>query len=177
MEPTRIPERKDLVTFKGEPIILLGQGLKVGDKAPEFHVVDNDMNPVKLSDFSGKVVLISVTPSVDTPVCNLQASRFNQLATKVSEDVVILNVSMDLPFALGRWCAATGSEQIKTLSDYQERDFGLKYGLLVKELKLLARSVWLIDSKGVIRYIELVPEMTHEPDYDKALEALKQVIS
>lgn len=172
----RVPERKALVTFKGEPITLLGEELKVGDKAPEFYVVDNEVKPVKLSDFAGKVVLTSVTPSLDTPVCNLQAGRFNQLATEASKGVVILNISVDLPFALARWCSATGSEQIKTLSDYQDRDFGIKYGVLVKELKLLARSVWLIDRKGVIRYIELVPEMTHEPDYDKALEALKRVI-
>ncbi len=170
-------ERKGLFALKGNPLTLLGPDLKVGDKAPDFKVVDNDSKPVKLSDFTGKVVVISVTPSVETSVCDLQAKRFNKMVSEVSSDVVILNVSVDLPLALSRWCAATGSDQVKTLSDYQERDFGLKYGLLIKETKLLARSVWLVDKDGVIQYIQIVPEMSHEPDYEDALEALKKVVA
>jgi thiol peroxidase len=177
MNMQAITERKDLVTFKKAPLTLLGQELNVNDKAPDFQAVDNNLIPVKLSDFKGKVVLLSVTPSVDTPVCDLQAKRFNKMAAEISKDVVILNISMDLPFALSRWCGATGSKQLRTLSDYQERDFGIKYGVLIKELKLLARSVWLIDKGGSIKYKEIVPETTNEPDYDKAFESLKRIVS
>jgi len=170
-------ERKGLYSLKGNPLTLLGPALKVGDKAPEFQVIDNGLKPVKLSDFAGKVIVLSVTPSVDTSVCDLQAKRFNKMVTEVSGDVAILNISLDIPFALSRWCAATGSDQIKTLSDYQEREFGLKYGVLVKELKLLARSVWLLDKERIIRYVEIVPEMAQEPNYEKALQQLKKIIS
>ncbi|MFZ5515041.1 MAG: thiol peroxidase [Candidatus Zhuqueibacterota bacterium] len=170
-------ERKGLYALKGNPLTLLGPALKVGDKAPAFQVVDNGLKPVNLSDFAGKVIVLSVTPSVDTTVCDLQAKRFNKMATEVSGDVAILNISLDIPYALSRWCAATGSDQIKTLSDYQEREFSLKYGLLVKELKLLARSVWLLDKEGIIRYIEIVPEMAQEPNYEKALHHLTQLVS
>jgi thiol peroxidase len=177
MNTKKITERKDLVTFKKAPLTLLGQELNVNDKAPDFQAVDNNLIPVKLSDFKGKVVLLSVTPSVDTPVCDLQGKRFNKMAAEISKDVVILNISMDLPFALSRWCGATGSKQLRTLSDYQERDFGIKYGVLIKELKLLARSVWLIDRDGSVKYKEIVPETTDEPDYDKVFEALKRIVS
>ncbi len=173
----QLPQKKGLVTFKGNPITLLGKELKVGDKAPDFQVIDKSMNPVKFSDFKGQTILISVTPSVDTSVCDLQAKRFNEMATEVSKDVVILNVSVDLPFALTRWCAATGSEQIKTLSDHREMDFGIKYGLVIKEMMLLYRSVWIIDSKGIIQYIQIVPEFVNEPDYDDAFNALKKLVA
>jgi len=172
----QLPQKKGLVAAKGKPLTLLGQELKVGDKAPEFQVVDNSLNPVKLSDFKGKVVLLSATPSIDTGICDLQAKRFNKMATEVSGDVVILSISVDLPFALARWCGATGSDKIKTLSDYQDWNFGLQYGLLVKESRLLARSVWIIDKNGVIQYIQIVPEMPTEPDYEDAFKALQKVI-
>ncbi|UCE08892.1 MAG: thiol peroxidase [bacterium] len=171
-----MPQKKGLVAAKGKPLTLLGQELKVGDKAPDFQVVDNSMNPVKLSDFKGKVVLLSVTPSVDTGTCDLQAKRFNKMAREVAKDVVILNISMDLPFALARWCGATGSDKIKTLSDYQEWNFGLQYGLLIKETRLLARSVWIINKNGVIQYIQIVPEVPTEPDYADAFGALKKLV-
>lgn len=170
-------ERKGLFALRGKPLTLLGPALKVGDKAPDFQALDNELNPVNLSDFAGKVVVISVTPSVDTSVCEFQAKRFNKMVTEVSADLVMLNVSLDLPFALSRWCAATGSDQIKTLSDHKEREFGLKYGVLIKEAKLLARSVWIIDEDANIRYIQIVPEWSHEPNYDEAFEALKKVVS
>lgn len=167
-------ERTGLVTFKGNPLTLTGTEVKVGDVAPDFTVVNNELAPVKLSDFAGKVVVLSVAPSLDTPVCDLQAKRFNKMVAEVSDDVVILNISVDLPFALARWCGATGSEQVQTLSDYQERDFGNKYGVLIKELKLLARSVWLVDKDGKVVYKEIVTETVEEPNYDAVLEAIKK---
>ena len=172
----QLPQKKGLVTAKGNPLTLLGKELKVGDKAPDFQVVDNSLSPVKLTDFTGKVVLLSVTPSIDTGICDLQAKRFNRMAMEVSDDVVILSISVDLPFALARWCGATGSDKIKTLSDYQDWNFGLQYGMLVKESRLLARSVWIIDKNGVIQYIQIVPEMPTEPDYEDAFGALKKLV-
>ncbi len=169
-------ERQGVVTFHGNPLTLLGPDLQVGEKAPDFRVVDTDLNPVSLSDFSGKVVLISVTPSLDTPVCDLQGRKFNELAAGLSDDVVVVNISVDLPFAQRRWCGANNIDRIKVLSDYQERDFGLKYGVLIKELKLLARSVWIVDKDGIIRYKQIVPEVTNEPDYDAAMKALKEIV-
>ncbi len=169
-------ERQGVVTFRGNPLTLLGPDLQVGEKAPDFRVVDTDLNPVSLSDFSGKVVLISVTPSLDTPVCDLQGRKFNELAAGLSDDVVVVNISVDLPFAQRRWCGANNIDRIKVLSDYQERDFGLKYGVLIKELKLLTRSVWIVDKDGVIRYKQIVPEVTNEPDYDAAMKALKEIV-
>ena len=172
----QLPQKKGLVTAKGNPLTLLGKELKVGDKAPDFQVVDNSLSPVKLTDFTGKVVLLSVTPSIDTGICDLQAKRFNRMATEVSDDVVILSISVDLPFALARWCGATGSDKIKTLSDYQDWNFGLQYGVLIKETRLLARSVWIVDKNGVIQYIQIVPEMPTEPDYEDAFGALKKLV-
>ena len=168
-------ERTGMVTFKGNPLTLTGTEVKVRDTAPDFTVVNNELAPVKLSDYAGKVVILSVAPSLDTPVCDLQAKRFNKMVSEVSDDVVILNISVDLPFALARWCGATGSEQVLTLSDYQERDFGNKYGVLIKELKLLARSVWLVDKDGKIVYNEIVPETIEEPNYDAVLEEVKKI--
>ena len=169
-------ERTGLITFRGTPLTLLGPDVAVGEKAPDFRVVDTDLNPVTLQDFAGKVVLISVTPSLDTPVCDAQGRKFNELATGLSEDVVVLNISVDLPFAQRRWCGVNNIDRIRVLSDYQERDFGLKYGVLIKELRLLARSVWIVDKDGVIRYKQIGPEVTNEPDYEAAMTALKQVI-
>lgn len=170
-----VQERPNIVSFRGNPLTLLGPDLQVGEKAPNFQVIDTDLNPVTLNDFAGKVLLISVTPSLDTPVCDMQGRRFNELAVNLSEDVVVVNISVDLPFAQKRWCGANNIERIKVLSDYQDRDFGLKYGVLIKELKLLARSVWIIDKDGVIRYKQIVPEVTNEPDYDDAMKALKEI--
>ncbi len=169
-------ERLGVITFRGNPLTLLGPDLSVGEKAPDFRVVDTDLNPFTLQDLAGKVALISVTPSLDTSVCDLQGRKFNEIAASLSGDVVVLNISVDLPFAQKRWCGANGIDRIKVLSDYQERDFGLKYGVLIKELKLLARSVWIIDKDGVIRYKQIVPEVTNEPDYEAALAALNQVV-
>jgi len=165
-------ERPGLVTFKGQPLTLLGQEVKVGDKAPDFRALDTAMKPVTLESFKGKVKIISAVPSLDTPVCDMETRRFNEEAAKLSDHVVILTISMDLPFAQARWCAAAGVENVKTFSDYQDRSFGLAYGVLVKELKLLARAVFIVDEQDVVRYVELVPEVTREPDYDRVIKSL-----
>lgn len=168
-------ERKGIISFKGNPLTLLGNEVKVGDKAPDFMVLDNNLNIVGLKNFPGKIKVISVTPSLDTPVCDLQARRFNAEAAKLSDDIVILNISMDLPFALSRFCANAGIDKVKTFSDHRDALFANAYGVMIKELRLLARSVFIIDKDDIIRYIQIVPEVTSEPDYEKALEALKAV--
>ncbi len=169
-------ERKGVVTFMGNPLTLVGNEVKPGDKAPAFTALDKDMNPVSLSDLAGKVKIVSVTPSLDTPVCNLQATTFNKKARSLSGDIAIINVSMDLPFAIARFCASEGIDSITTLSDHREAAFGNAYGVLVKELRLLARSIFVIDRSDAIRYVQIVPEMTNEPDYDQALAAAEKLI-
>jgi thiol peroxidase len=164
------------VTFMGNPLTLTGKEVKVGDKAPNFVVLNQDLKEVSLKDFTGKIKLISVTPSLDTPVCDMQARKFNEAAAKLSEDVVVLNISMDLPFAIARFCTTAGIDRVLALSDHREASFGLNYGVLIKELRLLARSVFVIDKDDVIQYIEIVPEITNEPNYEKALEAVKSLI-
>ena len=170
-------ERTGIVTFAGNPLTLLGNPIKVGDKAPNFTLVDKDLKEVALSDFAGKVKIISVTPSLDTPVCDLQARRFNDEAHALSDAVVVLNVSVDLPFAIARYCADAGLDRVKALSDHREAAFGMAYGVLVKGLRLLARSIFVIDKANVIRYQEIVPEVTHHPDYDRALAEAKKLVS
>ncbi len=167
-------KRSDLVTFSGKPVTLGGTPVKPGDPAPDFLATDNMMQPVTLSNYEGKKRIISVMPSVDTGVCAAQTRRFNEEAARL-KDVVILTISMDLPFALKRFCAAEGIENAVTLSDYKNMDFGMKYGFFIEELHLLARGVIVIDEKDYIRYVEYVPEITHHPDYDKALDALKKL--
>lgn len=166
-------ERK--VTLFGNPVTLIGNEVKVGDRAPDFLVLDKDLKEVKLSDFKGKIKLISVTPSLDTPVCDLQARTFNERASKLSEDIVILNISMDLPFAIARFCSTAGIEKVKVLSDHREASFGLAYGLLIKELRLLSRAVLIVDKDDIIRYMEIVPEVTNHPDYERAFEELSKI--
>jgi thiol peroxidase len=168
-------ERNNIVTFKGNPATLLGPNIKVGDSAPEFHVVDNNLQPVTLASNLGKVQIITVVPSIDTPVCDTMTRKFNEKAAQLPESVVVLTVSVDLPFAQKRWCGNAGIERIHTVSDYQERSFGLNYGLLLKELKLLARAVYVIDKAGKVAYREIVKEVTAEPDYDAALAAAMQI--
>ncbi len=169
-------ERRGLVTFKGGAMTLLGPEVKVGDKAPNFKVADNGMQPATLDSFRGKIKIISAVPSLDTPVCDMETRRFNEEAGKMPDNVVVLTVSMDLPFAQKRWCAAAGVDKVKTLSDYQGRSFGLAYGVLIKELQLLARTVFIVDDQDIVRYIERVPEITKEPDYDRVLGALKALL-
>lgn len=169
-------ERENLITFKGGPLTLVGNEVSVGQAAPDFAAAANDLSPYKLSDDSGKVVVISVVPSLDTPVCDTQTRKFNEAAASLGDNVVIVTVSVDLPFAQARWCGAAGVEQVKTVSDYNGVDFGTKYGLLIKELHLLTRAVLVVDQQGVIRYYQLVSEVTDEPDYDAALEAVKKLL-
>lgn len=169
-------ERTGLITSQGKPITLLGEELKVGDRAPDFKVLDNSMQPVSLAAFAGKIKIITSVPSLDTPVCSMETKRFNEEAGKLPEKVIILTISMDLPFAQARWCAASGVEKVKTFSDYRERSFGLAYGVLIKELMLLARGVFIVDDQDVIRYVELVPEITQEPDYARVLGAVQALL-
>ena len=169
-------ERSAAVTFQGAPLTLLGPELAIGDQAPPFTLLNNDLQPVALDDSKGKVRLITVVPSLDTPVCDTMARRFNEEAAELSEDLVVYTVSVDLPFAQKRWCGAAGIDRVQTLSDYQDRDFGLHYGLLIKELKLLARAVLVINRAGQIAYYQLVKEVVDEPDYAAALEAVKKLL-
>ena len=169
-------ERQGLITFKGGPMILLGPEVKAGDKAPDFKTADNGMQLATLDSFRGKIKIISSVPSLDTPVCDMETRRFNEEAEKLPDNVVVLTVSMDLPFAQKRWCAAAGVEKVKTLSDYQSRSFGLAYGVVIKELQLLARAVFIVDDQDFVRYVEIVPEVTKEPDYDRVLNAVKALL-
>lgn len=168
-------ERKGMITMKGNPLTLMGKALKVGDRAPDFGVLDNNLSPVNLGTYRGKVCIISAVPSLDTPVCDLETRRFNQEAANLSRDIVILTVSMDLPFAQKRWCGAAGVDKVITLSDYKDASFGAAYGVLIKELRLLARAVFVVDRKGVIQYIEIVKELTQEPNFEAALQAAKKL--
>ena len=169
-------ERKDVITMKGNPLTLVGDEVKVGDAAADFEVVANDLSTVKLSSFLGKVCIISSVPSLDTPVCDTMTRRFNEAAGELGEDVVVLTISMDLPFAQSRWCGAAGVENVQTLSDYREAGFGEAFGVLIKELRLLARAVFVVNKEGIIRYIEIVDELTNEPDYEAALKAAKELV-
>lgn len=169
-------ERSGIITFKGNPMTLVGPALNVGDKAPAFTAVDTGLAPVSLADFSGKIKIISAVPSLDTPVCDTETRRFNQEAAALPDNTVLLTVSMDLPFAQKRWCGAAGIERVKTLSDYRDRAFGLAYGVLIKELMLLSRVIFVIDSTDTIRYIQIVPEVTSEPDYAAVLAAAKALL-
>lgn len=161
------------VTFSKEPVDLAGEEKKVGDQAPNFTVVANDLSEVSFDQFDGNVKLISVVPSLNTGVCSEQTRKFNEEAASLG-DVDILTISMDLPFAQGGWCAANGIEEVTTLSDHRTADFGLKYGVLMEHLRLLARAVFVVDSSGEITYVEYVDEVTTHPDYEAALEAAKQ---
>jgi thiol peroxidase len=169
-------ERTGIVTFKGTPVTLLGPALKAGDKAPDFRVVDTALTPVTLADFTGKIKIISAVPSLDTPVCDMETRRFNKEAAGLPDKTVILTVSMDLPFAQSRWCGAAGIDRVKTLSDYREKSFALAYGVLIKELQLLTRSIFIVDSSDTIRYIQYVGEITNEPDYAAVLAAAKELV-
>jgi len=155
---------------------LLGPNLNVGDRAPEFSVVDNGLAPVTLASYAGKIKVISAVPSLDTPVCDTETRRFNQEAAGLPGSVVVLTVSLDLPFAQKRWCGAAGIDRVATLSDYRERSFGLAYGVLIKELKLLSRSIFVIDAADIIRSIQHVPEVTQEPDYAAVLAAVRGLL-
>lgn len=165
-------KRSGVVTFAGNPMTLLGKEVKVGDKAPDFVAAKNDLSPFHLSDLKGKTVIISAVPSVDTGVCELQTIRFNEEANKL-ENVAIVTVSCDLPFAQGRFCAAKGIDKAVTVSDYKDLDFGMKYGFVIEELRLLARGIVVVDKDGVVRHVEYVSEIGNHPNYDAALDVAK----
>jgi thiol peroxidase len=161
------------ITFKGKPVTLLGNEVKAGDKAPNFTVLANDLSEVTLDDTKGSVRLISVVPSLDTGVCDAQTRRFNEEAANLG-DVKILTISVDLPFAQKRWCGALGIKNVQTLSDHRDLSFGKAYGVVIKELRLLARAVFVIDSNDVVTYAEYVSEATNHPNYEAAIAAAKQ---
>lgn len=167
-------EKRQATTFMGNPMTLLGKEVKVGDKAPEFTALKADLSPLSLKDLDGKAKIISVVPSVDTGVCELQTIRFNQEASNF-KDVAIITISCDLPFAIGRFCGSNGIENSFVLSDYNKHSFGLGYGFLIDELQLLNRGIVVIDKDNVVRYVEYVSENTNHPDYEKALDALRSL--
>ena len=169
-------ERAGMVTFLGNPLTLLGAELKQGDRAPEATLLDNDLNPVLLTSFRNKVCIITSVPSLDTPVCEMETRRFNEAAGKLSGDIQILTVSMDLPFAQKRWCGAMGVDRVLTLSDHRDANFGISYGVLIKELRLLARAVFIVDRQGLVRHIQLVKEVSEEPNYDEILQRASELV-
>ena len=169
-------ERKGIITTKGNPLTLVGEELKVGDRAPDVEVLDNDLTPVKLSSFKGKIVIVSSVLSLDTSVCDLETRRFNQEAEALGQDVVVATISMDLPFAQSRWSGAAGVDKVSTLSDHRDAAFGGAYGVLIKELRLLARAIFVLDNGGIVQYVQLVKEMTEEPDYNAVLDAVKKLL-
>lgn len=163
-------------TMNGNPITLSGLVPGVGEEAPNFTALDPTLSPKALNDYAGKYKLISVVPSLDTGVCDAQTRRFNEAASGFSDDVVVLTISMDLPFAQARWCGAAGVDRVVTLSDHKDADFGNQYGLLIKELRLLNRSIFILDKNNIIRYREVVSENTSHPDYDAALNAFSSIL-
>jgi thiol peroxidase len=167
--------RHGAVTFKGNPLTLVGDEVKVGSSAPDFDLVryaDGGMQHIRKADLAGKPAIISVVPSLDTPVCQVQTKTFNQRLAALGDTVTALTVSLDLPFAMNRFCGAEDIKAMKTGSDYMDRSFGTKWGVLIDELKILARAVFVLDSKGVVQYAQVVTEVASEPDYDAALDAL-----
>lgn len=164
------------ITIKGNPIILGGNEVKVGDAAPDFTVVGQDLSPVKFSDFKGKTCILSSVTSLDTAVCDVETRRFNEEAANLGDDIAILTISMDLPFAQKRWCGASGVDKVVVLSDHKEADFGNKYGVIIPDLRLLARALFVVDRDGIIRYTQQVPENTQEPDYDDVLDAVRRLL-
>lgn len=169
-------EKTGLVTMQGKPLTLVGHELKVGDRAPDFVALDSELNLISLNAYRGKVCIIASVPSLDTPVCEIETKRFNKEAAALGPDVRILVMSMDLPFAQKRWCAAEGVEHLQTLSDHRDASFGSAYGVLIKELRLLARSVFVVDRDGKVTYIQLVDEITREPDYNEVLKAVRGLL-
>ena len=169
--------RKEAVTMKGQPLTLVGRGIKVGDLAPDAVLAANDLSEVELSSYRNKVCVIYSVPSLDTSVCDESARRFNEEAAELSDDVVVIVVSCDLPFAQKRWCGAAGIENVITLSDHRNTSFGAAYGVLIKELRLLTRAVFIVGKDGIIRYEEVVPEIADKPDFEKVKAELKSMLA
>ena len=169
-------KRTGVVTFAGNPIALLGKEVKVGDKAPAFTLLDNGLGEKTLADYAGKVKVISVVPSLDTGVCDAQTRWFNQNVSKLGDNVVVLTVSVDLPFTQKRWCGAAGIDQVETLSDHRDLSFGENYGFILEGLRLLSRGIVVIDKDDVVRYVEYVPEVTSAVNFDAAEAATKALV-
>ena len=168
-------ERIGMVTMKGNPITLVGDEVNVGQKAPDFVAIDHNLVPVKFSSYRGKICILASVPSLDTSVCATETKKFNEEASRLSPDIVILTISMDLPFAQKRWCGAEGITRVQTLSDHRDASFGMSYGVLIKELRLLARAVFLVDQKGMLQHVQLVKEIASEPNYKDVWHALKKL--
>jgi len=168
-------ERKNAITMNGKPLTLLGSELKVGSKAPSFTVISQDLKAVDESILAGKTTIISTVPSLDTPVCDMETRRFNDEAAKLGTNIQIITISMDLPFAQARWCGAAGIDKVKVFSDFDKASFGINYGVLIKEMRLLARAIFIVDKNGNIQYIQLINEITHEPDYAAVLAAVREL--
>ncbi|MBN1348258.1 thiol peroxidase [candidate division KSB1 bacterium] len=169
-------EHQQKVTLKGAPVTLLGIEAKTGNKAREFSVLDQAFKPVHLSDSAGKIRIISAVTSLDTSVCDAQTRRFNEIASSLGEAVEVITISMDLPYAQKRWCGAAGIDRVKVCSDHRDAQFGIAFGVLIKESRLLARAIFIIDREDVIRYVEYVKEITEQPDYDRALSFVKSML-
>lgn len=167
-------ERTGVVTMRGNPVTLVGNEVRVGDKAPEFVAINQDLQTVSLADYRGKVKVLFSVPSLDTGVCDQETRRFNEEASQFGDNVVVLAISMDLPFAQKRWCAAAGVDRVETLSDHREASFGKAYGVLMKENRLLARAVFVVDAQDKVTYVEYVPEIAQLPNFDAAIAAVRQ---
>lgn len=168
-------KRSDVVKFGGNPVTLIGTEVKIGDKAPDFTALSPDLSPLSLSDTKGKVRVISVVPSIDTSVCDIQTRWFNEEAAKI-DGLTVLSISVDLPFALKKYCAAKDIANIKTISDHKDLDFGLKYGFVIEELRLLSRGTVVIDKNDIVRHVEYVANIGDQPDYDKVMTVVKQYL-
>ena len=164
------------ITIKGSPFTLTGNPVKVGDVAPDAELTANDWSTVRLSDYAGKARLINVVYSLDTGICDAQTHKFNEEATRLSGEVLVLTISADLPFTQKRWCGASGLENVITLSDHQTLGFSDAYGVHLKERRVTGRAVFVVDKAGIVRHVEYVPEIASHPNYDMALAALKQVV-
>ena len=168
-------ERQGIITIHGNPLTLVGDDVKVGTPAPDAELLDNDLKPVKLSSYRGKVLVLVAVPSLDTPVCDIETRRFNDEADKFGPNIQLVTISMDLPFAQKRWCGAAGVTNLQTLSDHRQAEFGKAYGVLIKELRLLARAIFILDREGTVKYVQLVPEVTNEPNYEEVLQTLNKM--
>ncbi|MGG4143249.1 thiol peroxidase [Paenibacillus algorifonticola] len=169
-------ERAGAAAFKGNPLTLIGPELKAGDKAPDFQVNKTLVDSVSLKDYAGKIKLISVVPSIDTGVCDAQTRRFNEAAATLGDNVAVLTISADLPFAQARWCGAAGIDKVELLSDYKLKSFGEAYGVYIKEFGLDMRSIFVIDANDTIQYVEYLAEMTEHPNYEAAINAAKALV-
>lgn len=170
---TTTVERTDVTTFRGNPVTLLGNEVRVGANAPDFSALANDFSPVTLASSAGTVRIFSVVPSLDTAVCDAQTRRFNADAASL-DGVSVITVSVDLPFAQQRWCGAAGLENVQTISDHRDLSFGQAYGVLIAELRMLARAVFVVDAEDRVTYVEYVPEVGQHPRYEDALEAARR---